>query len=329
MIGRPLLLVGLAAFFAICANGADYDPPRTRAGRPLLQGVWSNSSLTRLTRPRSVAQLVLSPEEAAERASGHFHNVRAGKDQLPSDPNKSAPEVLKSLPPVGNYNAFWVDPGSTYGEVEGELRSSWIVNPANGQIPMQQEAKERIGESFRSRPDLAGPEVLSLGERCLLGFGGSAGPPMLNVLYNNFYEIVQTPDHVVILAEMVHDARVIRLDAKHGPTADRRWLGDSVGHWNGDTLVVETRHFHPARAFSGPLYYSQEATVTERFTLTSETRIHYEFTVEDARNYTQVIRGEMSLNRVDSKVYEYACHEGNYAMGNMLRGARLREQDEE
>ena len=321
----------IAALIAALPASA-WEPPRRSDGRPDLQGVWTNSSLTRLSRPGNVEKLVLTPEEATEMAAGHFHNVRAAKEFEKSDPDRGAPAKVKALPPVGNYNASWVDPGSTYGVVNGEIRSSWLVEPADGRVPFKPIVRENGTQRRERRSGIAGPEVLALGERCLIGFGGTAGPPMLNVLYNNHYEIVQTESHVMILVEMVHDARVIRLDvegrpAEHNPAGARRWLGDSVGRWDGDTLVVETTHFHPARGTSGPLYYSEDAVVTERFTRVSDDQIHYEFTVEDDTFYTAPMRGEMGLNAIDKRVYEYACHEGNYAMGNMLRGARLAESD--
>ncbi len=299
---------------------------RTSSDRPNLQGVWTNASLTRLSRPRNIETLVLSPEEADRLADGHFHNVRARNEFTKSDPNRDAPEVVESLPPVGNYNASWVDPGSTYAVVKGEIRSSWIVDPPDGRVPY----REHIIEGRRGRGELrrfpSDPEIFSLGERCLLGFGNTGGPPMLNVLYNNFYRFVQTDDHLLIVVEMVHDARIVRIDSKHGPDADRRWLGDSIGHWDGDTLVIETTNFHPARS-SGSVPLSADGLVTERLTRTSQDELLYEFTVDDDANYERSFRGEMSFRAVDDRLYEYACHEGNYAMGTMLRGARLLEQE--
>jgi hypothetical protein len=306
---------------------ADYEPPRTSAGHPDLEGVWTNASLTRLSRSSDMPGLVLTPDEAAERAGRHFHNVRAAKDNEPSDPNRGAPPKVDSLPPVGNYDAGWVEPGTQYGVVGGEIRSSWIIDPPDGKVPFSEAARERMLASRDRRSTIAGPEVMALGERCLLGFGGTAGPPMLNVLYNNYYRIVQTPTHVMILVEMVHDARIIRLDSQHSAAGNPKWLGDSVGRWDGDTLVVETRHFHPERATSGPLPYSSDAVVTERLTRVSEEQILYEFSVQDEQNYTHAIRGEMSFNAASGKLYEYACHEGNYAMGGIMRGARLLESE--
>ncbi len=258
-------------------------------------------------------------------AGGHFHNVRAARDSKPSDPNRSAPEAVEKLPPVGNYNAGWVEPGTKYGVVRGEVRSSWIVSPADGRLPLREGVYKR-DRSLRETPD--DPEVMSLGERCLLGFGGTAGPPMLNVLYNNYYRIVQGRDHVAIVVEMVHDTRLVRLGGEHSSALSPRWLGESVAHWEGDTLVIETANFHPIRALNGPIPYSADAVVTERLTRDSATELHYEFLIEDPTFYTEAIRGEMTFRAVDEAVFEYACHEGNYGLKNILTGARFEEQNE-
>ncbi len=325
---RPALALGLGiGLLAAMAAAEGYEPPRDANGKPDLSGVWTNSSLTRLSRPDNISNLVLTPEEAEELSGSHFHNVRAAKDLEASDPNREAPDAVERLPGVGNYNAGWVDPGTAYGVVKGEIRSSWIVEPADGQVPYRPEVLEERGESRDLRASLSDPEVLSLGERCIIGFGGTGGPPMLNVLYNNYYRILQTTDHVMILVEMVHDARIIRLDSEHGPPQAGGWFGDSIGRWDGDTLVVESTNFHPGRQSGTSLPYSVGAVVTERFTRVSDSSILYEFTVDDPEHYTQPFRGEMSFTGVDDRLYEYACHEGNYAMPNILKGARLLESE--
>ena len=297
------------------------------ASTPDLSGVWTNSSLTGLTRPPQIDGLVIDPEQAEHLASTNFHNVRAAADEELSDPNKAAPEVLERLPSVGNYNAYWVEPGTRYGVVDGEIRSSWIIDPADGQIPFTAAALAMFEQQRAQRQSMAGPEVLSVGERCLLGFGGTGGPPMLNVLYNNYYRFLQTPEHLLILVEMVHDARIVRLGGQHGPSSRQHWLGDSVGHFEGDTLVVSTTHFHPERAVSGPLPLSSNAVVEERFRRESEDVLYYAFRIDDPVLYTQPVRGEMSFRRRDEQVFEYACHEGNYAMPAMLKGARMLEAE--
>mgnify|MGYP004017000821 FL=1 len=167
-----------------------------------------------------------------------------------------------------------------------------------------------------------GPEDLALAERCLLGF--SAGPPSLPGLYNNFKRIVQTPDHVMILLEMVHDARMIRLGGEHGPEQNRKWLGDAVGRWEGDTLIVETKNFKTQTGLYGG---DENLFLVERFTPFENGDLHYDFTVTDETAWTQPWSGDYVWKRSNDKVYEYACHEGNYAMGNILRGARLLEKE--
>jgi hypothetical protein len=178
-----------------------------------------------------------------------------------------------------------------------------------------------------------GPEVRSLSDRCLTSFGSNAGPPMLpNYFYNNNYTIVQTKDYVMIMTEMVHDARIIRLGATaHAPSQVRSWFGDSIGHWEGDTLVVETTNLHPSQlAQASPLWpyrgASDKLKVTERFTRTSPNVLHYKFTVEDPSTFTSPYSGELPFNRINEPIYEYACAEGNYALPGMLAGAREQER---
>jgi hypothetical protein len=301
--------------------------PTFAADVPDLSGVWTNSSLTSLTRRDGIDSLVLSPERAAELAGGHFHNVRLAKDQEKSDPNRKAPPKVDRLPGVGNYSANWVDPGSKYAVVNGEIRSSWIVDPADGKLPFTAAARDAMAKRRAASSGIVGPEARALGERCLIGFGGTGGPPMLNVLYNNFYRILQTDDHVMILVEMVHDARVIPIGEDVRSSPDKRFLGRSVGRYEGDELVITTTDFHPARAASGPFLLSGDAVVEERLSRQDADTLFYAFTVTDERFYAQPVRGEMVFTKRDDRIYEYACHEGNYAMPAMLKGARLLERE--
>ena len=163
---------------------------------------------------------------------------------------------------------------------------------------------------------------MALAERCLLGF--SAGPPSMPGLYNNFKRIVQTDDHVMILLEMVHDARIVRLNSEHGPDVNRKWLGDSIGRWEGDTLVVETINFKEKTGLYGG---DENLHLTERFTKLDNGNLLYNFTVDDPTAWTKPWSGEYAWKASSDKVYEYACHEGNYAMVNILRGARLLERE--
>jgi len=227
------------------------------------------------------------------------------------------------------YNAFWVDPGSQYGFVKDEARSSWVVSPENGRIPFSAAANQMRRERFGNPNRNDGPEGRSLGERCLVGFGSTGGPPMNNVLYNNMYQIVQTDDYVVILVEMVHDARIIPINGEHRPDALDQWLGDSIGWWDGDTLVVETKNLNPQQVPENSAPLSPQGKVIERFSRWSDDQILYEFEVEDPVYYTESWRGEMSLNATDTQLYEYACHEGNYGLIGILAGARRGEADDE
>ena len=234
---------------------------------------------------------------------------------------------------VGGYNSFWMDPGKSVIRVNGEPRGSIIVEPADGQIPYQPETAERV-KAVRVPMYLRhNPEEQALGVRCMVGFGSSGGPPMLPVLYNNNYRFIQTPDEVLILVEMNHNVRTIRLGGEHLPAAIRPWLGDSIGRWEGDTLVVETSQFHPQQNFRAAtkhqLYMSADTKVTERFTRVGENEILYQFTIEDDSIYTQAWRGEMPMRATEGPIYEYACHEGNYSMPGILAGARKEEQDKQ
>ena len=191
--------------------------------------------------------------------------------------------------------------------------------------PKEAQARARSRQGNARVGNFDGPERRPLGERCLVGFGSTSGPPMLPVLYNNHYQIVQTKDEVAIVIEMVHDTRIVRLNGKRQPSHVRPWMGDSVGRWEGDTLVVETANFRPDQAFRGA---TEDLKVTERFTRVSPTQILYRFELDDPATFTQKVKGEIALNASKEQVYEYACHEGNYSLSNILSGARFQEQQE-
>jgi len=215
--------------------------------------------------------------------------------------------------------------------VRGEIRTSWIVDPPNGHIPYSAAGgRDAMATGMRQFRDFSGPEVRSLGERCIVGYGSTGGPPMLNVLYNNNYQIVQSPGYVVIVVEMNHDARIIRLGGQHPPDSIRPWMGDSVGHWEGDTLVVETTNLNPGQRFTADvrhrIYLAPNSKVTERFTRVSDHDILYEFKVEEPTAYTQTWRGEIPMHATKGPMYEYACHEGNYSLPGILAGARAEEK---
>ncbi|HEY8572678.1 hypothetical protein [Phenylobacterium sp.] len=327
------MLKGLAVALSLtlaatAAQAADYKAPRTAFGQPDLQGTWTNASLTTLVRPAGYKSLTI-PEAQAKAFEQRQAQMRDAQNR-PSDPTAGAPRVGND---PGGYNNFWVDPGTHMGRINGEVRTSWIVDPADGQLPYHAEGKKLFEKTQNYvRNTFDGPETRPLGERCILGFGSTAGPPMLNVLYNNNYQIVQTPDYVTIVVEMNHDARVIRLnDRKHPPRSIKKWMGDSVGWWEGDTLVVETTNFHPDESFrpyfGNSIYISTDGKVTERFTRVSKDQILYRFTVDDPKVYSKPWTAEMPLNASDKPVYEYACHEGNYSLPGILAGARVAEKE--
>lgn len=292
------------------------DIPRTSSGRPSFEGNWSNASITSLQRASRYKSLALSPEEVEEATNKHPQVVRQRDDDKQSDETSFDGSDLQR---GRGYNAFWIDPGMRFSVVKGEHRTSWIVDPADGQIPYLK-ARSAAGRSV----NLDGPEGRPLGERCIIN-SGNAGPPMNNYLYNNNYEIVQSDDVLLIRAEMNNYARIVRIGGKHPDKRIGLLHGDSIGHWNGNTLEVETTNFHRLHS-GGMIALSEAAVVTERFTRVSPQQILYEYTVNDPANYSQSWRGEMSLDATKDRVFEYACHEGNYSLPGVLAGAREEEK---
>ena len=325
---RPLILALAVAALAATAHAQAYKAPRNAFGQPDLGGVWTNASLTTLERPAQFKSLAIPEAEAAAVERMRARMMEAGR--RPTDPNAPAPTAGDD---PGGYNSFWVDPGTRMGRIGGEARTSWLVDPVDGRLPYRPEGRKLYQDALlKARTTFDGPEARPLGERCLLGFGSTAGPPMMNVLYNNHYQVQQAKDHVVIVVEMNHDARIIRLaDRQRPPAHVPTWMGDSVGRWEGDTLVVETTGFHPHESlrpyFGASLYLSPDARVVERFTRVSKDQILYAFEVDDPKVYARVWKAEMPLNAAKGPVYEYACHEGNYSLPGILGGARLAEKE--
>jgi hypothetical protein len=311
--------------------------------RPQLTGVWTNASLTSLNRPQGVDSLVVSPADAEKIAAG---TAIAGI--APGDFDDNAPANTESgAPPAGSidfglrgYNSFWTDPGSSLALVKGEFRTSYIIDPPSGRVPRLEVPKVSFTDRGFGRRyltgmgDNSGPEALPLAERCLLGFGNTAGPGMMGTLYNSTYQFVQTDDYVMILAEMAHDARIIPLfdsaeDARANtrPQVMEQWLGDSRGWYEGDTLVVETINIKPIQMEQSSVAITDDGTITERFSRHSNSEIVYQFIVEDSNLYRQPWTAELSFYATEGPVYEYACHEGNYAMPGILAGARYQEAE--
>lgn len=313
------------------------------AERPQLTGTWTNSSLTGLTRPRGVEKLVVTAAEAEEIAAS---TSIAG---LPADEVEAETDSSGEAPPAGSfdfglrgYNEFWIDPGSTLANVKGEYRTSYVVIPENGQVPrLENPNPDFERKSYGARyvtgvGDASGPEAVPLAERCLLGFGNTSGPGMMGTLYNSTYQFVQTDDYVMILVEMVHDARIIPIfdsaeeaRANRRPDVHKQWLGDSVGWYEGDTLIVETTNIKPLQMSESSIPITAEGKIIERFSRFADDEIFYQFTVEDANLYSQSWTAELSFRPMQERMYEYACHEGNYALPGILAGARRQEVMEE
>ena len=323
--------------------------PRAADGRPDLQGNWTNATITPLERLRPNTPLVITEAAALEEEN----KTRAAIElrEQDSDPNRGAPPVggeLRKSPNaeptylervwqggagvVGGYNSFWIDPGDRVLRVDGQARSSMIIDPPDGRIPgYTPAARERLAKAAAVRKSQGGefdhPELRPLAERCITSFGNNAGPPMLpNYFYNNSYTIVQSKDTVVILTEMVHDARVVRINGTHPPAAVRKWFGDSIGRWEGDTLVIETTNFYPMHGFRGSW---ENLKVTERITRKDARTLNYRFTVEDPDTFTAPFTGELVFNAMapGEMVYEYACHEANYGLEGVMSGARAQERE--
>lgn len=306
---------------ALAQATGDYQPPRTKSGKPDLHGVWSTASVTRLERPEGYP-LVLTREQADELESGNLFNQRMKTQANYVDPSEGAPEKGKPLPPVGNYDVAYTDPGAHVASINGELRSSFIVYPENGRIPALTEEGRRLRAAMPRRigSGFDNPEERGLSERCIII--GNAGPPLGQYLYNNNFQIVQTDSHLMLMSEMIHDVRIAEIGGKHRADDVEQWHGDSIAWWEGDTLVVETRHISRTQRAAAGAFLSDKGVMTERFSRISDDQILYAFEVNDPTVYVSVWRGEMPLNRMDQPVYEYACHEGNYGIVNILSGGR-------
>jgi hypothetical protein len=365
-IALAVVSAGVLAPAQIVGQSAPaYSPPRLPDGRPDLQGTYDLATLTPLERPAGMKP-TLTREEVAKIEALTAAVLEA--TSRPSSGDRAAPPKggdgsAGAAGNVGGYNTFWLDPGSTYTLVNGEARTSIVIDPPDGRLPpLTPAARQRLGAlvartRLESDPGLDptpgaydDPERRPLGERCLLGFGSAAGPPALpNYFYNNLRRIVQTPDAVLILNEMVHDVRVVRMNSQHLPKHIRRWAGDSIGWWEGDTLVVDTTNFNadqiryaipvsPGRSLlmvesigareqdrlDGP---GKDLHVMERFTRVADNALLYRFTVEDSGTWEGAWTGEFTWPATRQPIYEYACHEANYALENILRGARQRDRE--
>jgi len=302
-----------ALVFAQLAVAADYRAPRTASGAPDLNGLWSNSSLTDLERPEAFKSLVVPEKDAKAWEKDHL-----GK--APKDPEDT----------VGGADSEWWERDVGLARIRGQARTSWLVAPTNGQLPTSKAAKAARKARHQQRlTNFDNPEGRSPDERCLST--DAAGPPIFNGGYNDNYQFVQTPGELAILAEYMSVVRIVRL-ASHGapapshpPPSIRRRMGDAVGHWEGDTLVIETTNFTPAEADPFNLAPGSDMLVVERLTRTGPGEITYAFRVRQPAVYDQSWAGEMAFHATKGPIYEFACHEGNYGLVNILAGSR--EQD--
>ena len=308
-VGALVLLVPLAVF---AQTAKSWTPPKTPDGQPDLQGIWTTATLTPLERPAELA----GKEFFTEKEAAEYEKRLLDQGNRDRRPGTASADV------AGAYNEFWFERGS---KVVESRRTSLVVDPPDGKIPtLTPEAQKRQAAraEYRRLHPADGPEDLSLNNRCILW--PTAGPPMLPGAYNNNYQIVQSPDYVVIFVEMIHDARIIPLDGRpHVPQNVRLLMGDSRGHWEGNTLVVETTNFTDKTAFRGS---GRNFHLIERFTRTSPDTIVYEFTANDESSFTRPWTAQIPMKKTPDPIFEYACHEGNYGMEGILRGARAEEK---
>ncbi len=324
--------IGVTAALAFAISGSclaqNYEAPLTEWGVPDFQGNWRNNTVMPFQRPQELGNKRAYSEEEAL-VLEHAAQERVENDNKPLDPNREAPK-LEALPPVGNYDLFWTDRGMFLPTIDGEFRTSAIIDPPNGRIPERVAGfRERIAEIRANQPNRNdGPEGRGLGERCLVAFGNSSGPVMSPVMYNSHMQIVQSPGYISIIVEMVHDIRIIKISNERSTVSQshQKWMGDSIGRWEGDTLIVETKNYNSWHSYQGAP--TENLTVIETFRRTGENKIVYGFTVDDPSVYTAQWSGEYPLSRLNEPVYEYACHEGNYGMIGILAGARQLESME-
>ncbi len=309
---RLLLAISAAVLTLSAAQAGPYRAPRDAAGHPDLGGLWTSTSLTELERPGAFKTLIVSDAEA-----------KAYEQRRPEE------FATTDIDDVGGRQSeagFWAV-GARLARIDGKARTSWIVDPADGRLPYSAEGQAARARQTKGHTDPANPETRSVSEQCLIAGWAAAGPPMLNSPYSNEYQIVQTPGAVAIHLESVHDVRIVRLDGAHPAAHVRPWMGDSIGRWEGESLVVETTNFNAGDALKLPtsLYISTDAKVTERFTRTGPATLIYEFTVDDPATYTKPWRAQMVFEASKGPMFEYACHEGNYSLPGILAGARHEE----
>ncbi len=310
------------------AQGGDYTPPQLSFGVPDLQGIWSYETRTGLQRPAHYEEAGLEIDEAV------MLDTLEPTDQILDDYQNFGTNRRDDETNVGGYDPIYFSIGESLALIDGKYRTSIIVDPANGKIPFKEQAsatRRQLANSVYAFPASLGrsdgPEGRALSDRCLKAFSSST--PFLSSVYNNNMQIVQSPDHVVLVVEMVHDARIVKIDQEHRDLPYDKWLGDSIGYYEDDTLLVVTKNFNQWEIVNGyGISPSVNTIVTERFTRTADDQILYSFTIDDPDLYTQPWTGEMPM-RPSEGMYEYSCHEGNHALPGILAGERRLEQDAE
>lgn len=288
--------------FIVSAQSATDDIPRLADGRPDLQGTWDFRTITPFQRPESLAGVEVLSEADAEVFEA-AENVRRDRDNFTDTTT------------TGDYNQFWYDRGS---ELLDDGRTSLIIDPPNGRIPALTEAAQTRNQARREAArGAAGVEVRSLSERCIMGF--NSGPPMIPSAYNNNVQLVQTENYMLIHNEMVHNVRPVKTDTNAHREVPRKWEGDSIGHWDGDTFIVETNNFARDTSFGNS---SANMHLLEKFWLIDADTLGYEFTITDPTTWEAPWTVMFPMRRGELPIYEYACHEGNYSMAGILGGWR-------
>ena len=318
-------LLVISSVFYLVSQAADvYVAPRTEWGQPDLQGVWNFSSNVPMQRPARFGAREFMTDDEIEQMRARLAAADAASDQA----------VPQRDGGPGGYNDFWVESAG----ITDRIRTSHIVYPADGRLPSVVEGTAIIAGGLGDdvsgeRPvrfvvggiSKDGPEDRGLSERCIVGF--NAGPPFTPSLYNNNVQIFQSRDHVVILTEMIHDARIVPLDGRpHIDDEVGQWSGDSRGYWDGDTLVMETRNFNGLTQSFSAFGTSAHKLLTERFTRVDPYTVDYEWTIDDPSTFTDKITAIVPMTKVAGQLYEYSCHQGNYGMLNILRGERMSER---
>ena len=300
---------------------AKWTPPRTPDGKPDMQGIWDFRTVTPMERPPEFAgKATLTAAEAAD----YEKQVVASRNADTNRDKETSRGIINGTPATADvalaYNDFWWDRGT---KVVGNRRTSLVIDPPDGRIPPLTPAAQKkldVLDQRRERP-AEGPEDRSVGERCIMGF--NAGPPWAPGGYNQNVQIVQAAGYVMLMNEMVHNARIVPLDGRPFGNV-RQWAGTSRGRWEGDTLVVETKNFSSETSLRGS---SPNLHLIERFTLADARTLLYEFTVDDPTTWTKPWTAQIPMRKTDDQIFEYACHEGNYGMTGLLKGARVVEKD--